>query len=203
MKRMHLYLFTLLLTLLAGCASQPPSPEVDRAQGDWEHQLSRIEALDRWTLTGKIGLRSPQQSRSANLDWVQQDTGYRMLISGPFGVGRNVLTGEQGGITLENGDGRFSAATPEDLMEQRMGWSLPISSLDHWVRGLPDPRSPSQVEVDAQGFPQAITQDGWNIEYRQWSYAAGYWLPGRLRMSYGDLIATLVVTQWQPNQTGS
>ncbi|KAA0014197.1 lipoprotein localization protein LolB [Billgrantia pellis] len=188
----------LFLALLAGCATPrtPPSeaPVVDR----WEAQRERLEALDTWVLIGKAGLRTPQETTSANLDWSQHSHYYRMLISGPFGSGRNLLEGREGRFTLTNAEGRFEAETPEALMQQQLGWSLPVGSLADWIRGLPAEHSQHRLERDDDGFPQRLEQDGWLIEYRDWTEAESLILPRRLVMEYDDLRVTLVVTEWRP-----
>ncbi|MGJ8513741.1 lipoprotein insertase outer membrane protein LolB [Carnimonas bestiolae] len=198
MNHLRVVIAFIAALVISGCAVSPPSPSVDREKGDWEHQQQRLEALNDWQLSGKIGLRSPQQNRSANLDWTQHDADYTIMVSGPFGVGRNTLQGHPGDVTLKNGDGTFSAATPEQLMEQQLGWSLPVSSLDRWVRGLAANGSEGTFSHDDEGFPATLKQDGWTINYLQWSYADGYWLPGRLRLAYGDIQVTFVITRWQP-----
>ena len=47
----------LLSLLLAACASAPPVPPVD-----WEQQRAQLAALDHFTASGKIALRSADQS---------------------------------------------------------------------------------------------------------------------------------------------
>ncbi|WP_111414622.1 lipoprotein insertase outer membrane protein LolB [Billgrantia lactosivorans] len=188
----------LALALLAGCATPGAAPDGERAAGRWEAQQERLEALDTWTLMGKAGLRTPEESTSANLDWSQHPHYYRMLISGPFGSGRNLLEGREGRFSLTNAEGRFEAATPESLMQQQLGWSLPVSSLSDWIRGLPADHSEFRLERDDSGFPQRLEQDGWRIDYRDWTEVDSLTLPRRLVMEYDDLRVTLVVTEWRP-----
>ncbi|WIX34876.1 lipoprotein insertase outer membrane protein LolB [Salinicola sp. JS01] len=185
---------------LAGCAGQTTAPSAPRQADDWQRQQSRLEALDTWTVAGKVGLRTPRDSTSANLDWTQTPQHYRMLISGPFGTGRSVLEGRAGAVELTTGDGTFQASSPEALMQQQLGWSLPISALDYWVRGLPAPGAAHDETRDDLGFPAQLRQAGWTIAYRDWTYAGGLWLPRRLVMTYDDIRALLVVNEWQPGQ---
>ncbi|MCE8002655.1 lipoprotein insertase outer membrane protein LolB [Billgrantia ethanolica] len=186
----------LTLALLAGCAAPTTAP--DMRTDRWEAQQERLAELDTWILVGKAGLRTPQESTSANLDWSQHPHYYRMLISGPFGSGRNLLEGREGRFSLTNANGRFVAETPEALMQQQLGWSLPVSSLADWIRGLPADHSQYQLEHDDSGFPQRLEQDGWQIDYRDWVEVESLWLPRRLIMEYDDLRVTLVVTEWRP-----
>lgn len=188
------------LGLLAGCATSQSvtEPRQERQAGDWEAQTEQVEAFTSWNLTGKVGLRTPQESTSANLDWRQTPYHYRLLVTGPMGAGRSTLEGRDGRVSLTTSEGRFEADSPEALMEQRLGWSLPVSSLTDWVRGLPADDSDFEIADDELGFPASLEQDGWEIDYRGWKDVNGTWLPNRLVMTYDDLRATLVVNQWQP-----
>ncbi|MCL7941018.1 lipoprotein insertase outer membrane protein LolB [Halomonas sp. ATCH28] len=188
----------LALALLAGCAGRAPAPEGERAAGQWQAQAERLAELDTWVLAGKAGLRTPEDSTSANLDWSQHPHYYRLLISGPFGSGRSTLEGREGRFSLTTAEGRFEAETPEALMEEQLGWSLPVSALSDWIRGLPADDSAHRLEEDELGFPQRLEQDGWEIAYRDWTHVAELWLPRRLVMTYDELRVTLVVTDWRP-----
>ncbi|MBR9905823.1 MAG: outer membrane lipoprotein LolB [Gammaproteobacteria bacterium] len=201
----RLWLASFALLLLAGCASQGPMDESGRQAGQWERQQADVEAFDTWTLVGKAGLRTSQENISANLDWNQTPYYFRMLISGPFGGGRNVLEGREGRFSLSNSDGRFEAETPEALMEEQLGWALPVSAMPDWVRGLPgepdnDNTSSYQLETDELGFPSHLKQDGWEIDYRDWEKVDDLWLPRRMVMNYDDVRITLVVNQWQASE---
>lgn len=193
----RLWVAALALLTLAGCASQAPVDESGRQAGQWERQQAQVEDFDSWTLVGKAGLRTPQENISANLDWNQTPFYFRMLISGPFGGGRSVLEGREGRFSLSTSDGRFEAETPEALMEEQLGWSLPVRAMPDWVRGLPGDHASYQLETDELGFPRFLQQDGWEIDYRDWERVEEMWLPRRLVMNYGEVRITLVVNQWQ------
>ncbi|AVI62845.1 lipoprotein insertase outer membrane protein LolB [Halomonas sp. GFAJ-1] len=197
----RLWVTSIALLALAGCASQAPVDESGRQAGQWERQQADVEAFDTWTMAGKAGLRTPDESTSANLDWNQHPHYFRMLISGPFGGGRSVLEGREGRFSLTTSDGRFEAETPEALMEEQLGWSLPVSAMPDWVRGLPGDHASYQMETDELGYPNFLQQDGWEIDYRDWEQVEGMWLPRRLVMNYGDVRITLVVNQWRPTNS--
>lgn len=192
------------LGLLAGCATtQPPASERERSADQWQAQKASVEQLQTWELNGKVGLRTPQESTSANIDWRQTPYYFRILLSGPAGTGRSVLEGRDGRVSMTTSEGRFEAESPEELMQEQMGWSLPVSDLSDWVRGLPVNDRPHRMTHDKLGFPATLEQDGWSIDYRRWTHFNDLWLPSRLVMNYGDLRVTLVVTRWQPENSQS
>nr|WP_300311004.1 lipoprotein insertase outer membrane protein LolB [Halomonas sp.] len=203
-KTLRLSAAALCISVLAGCAAPAATDKAatERTAGQWEQQMTEVKAFDSWTLTGKVGLRTPEETNSANLDWLQTPYYYRLLVTGPLGAGRSTLEGREGRFSLTNSEGRFEAETPEALMEQRLGWSLPVSQLTTWVRGLPVEGQPHTSTEDNLGFPATLSQDGWKIDYRGWMNVDGVWLPNRMVMTYGDIRATLVVNQWQAGEGG-
>lgn len=191
------FLILLALTLLAGCATRAPDSGAMTERGPWADQLAALEAMERWRLAGRVGLRTPDDSTTANLDWLQRPYYYRLLLSGPFGAGTSILEGRDGQVSLTTQQGRFEAGSPEELMQAQLGWALPVSALDHWVRGLPDPASDHDLESDAEGFPDTLRQDGWEIDYRDWIQVDALWLPRRLIMTYDEIRVTMVINDWR------
>ena len=124
-------------------------------------------------------------------------------LSGPLGRGAARLTGREGAVTLEvAGQGRYQAESPEALLEQQLGWRLPVSHLLWWVRGLPAPDSKSRLTLDGDSHLARLEQDGWNVEYSSYAQQDGYWLPERLKLHGQDLDVTLVIKSWQPRLLG-
>ena len=194
-----------LIALLAGCAGTV-SHEAVQGQGNaqqWLAHKQQLSVLDGWEINGKIGIRAPKDSGSGTLYWLQRQDYYDIRLSGPLGRGAARLTGHPGQVSLEVANqGRYQAATPEELLEQQMGWKLPVSHLSWWVRGLPAPDSKSQLTLDADSRLSGLDQDGWKVEYLSYAEHGGYWLPERIKLHGQDLDVTLVVKDWQPRRMG-
>ncbi|MEP4559183.1 lipoprotein insertase outer membrane protein LolB [Cobetia amphilecti] len=190
----------LAMTLvLSGCASQMASDnagDLTRSDGDWQQQDAQLAALTHWQLAGKVGIRTPEEGHSANLDWQQDGDDYHMLITGPLGAGRTTLVRDADGVRLSSSEGDFEAPDAESLMLAQLGWSLPLGALDNWVRGVPA-AGEHDIETDELGFPTTLYQNGWEVDYQDWTRAEGLWLPRKMKLYYGDLTATLIVNQWQ------
>lgn len=186
-----------LMTLMAGCATPPAQDVSERTKGQWAAQQDALAAQDTWSLTGKVGLRMPEQTTSASLDWQQQPEDFKLMVSGPFGAGRSVLEKQDGSFSLTTGEGHFEADSPEALMTEQLGWSLPVSAMPDWIRGRPSPATPYRIDFDASGFPDTLRQNGWELNYRDWTQAHDFWLPRRLVMQAGDVRVTLIASQWQ------
>ena len=194
-----------LIALLAGCAGFS-SRESLEGQGDsthWQAHKSRIAALDGWQITGKVGIRAPRDSGSGTLFWLQRQDYYDIRLAGPLGRGAARLTGRPGGVVLEVANqGRYEAPSPEALLEEQLGWRLPVSHLVWWVRGLPAPHSRSRVTLDRDSHLARLEQDGWQLQYLSYVEQSGYRLPERIKLQGKDLDITLVIKDWQPRQLG-
>lgn len=205
MKLVHHLLVFSLIALLAGCAGLT-SKEALEGQGDaqsWQAHKQRISNLDAWQINGKVGIRAPKDSGSGTLFWLQRQDYYDIRLSGPLGRGAARLTGRPGEILLEVANqGRYQAASPEQLLQDQLGLNLPVSHLLWWIRGLPSPDSKSRLNLDGQSHLAQLSQDGWYVEYLSYAEQNGFWLPERIKLSGFDLQVTLVIKDWQPRQLG-
>ncbi|WP_095149131.1 lipoprotein insertase outer membrane protein LolB [Pseudomonas sp. Irchel s3a18] len=200
----HIIVFS-FIALLAGCAGFGARESLE-GQGNpaqWRVQKQQLTALDGWQIDGKIGIRAPKDSGSGTLFWLQRQDYYDIRLSGPLGRGAARLTGRPGDVTLEVANqGRYTAPSPDALLEEQMGWKLPVSNLAWWVRGLPAPSSKSRLSLDADSRLASLEQDGWKVEYTAYTQQNGYWLPERIKLHGRDLDVTLVIKAWQPRKLG-
>lgn len=187
-----------LLILLAGCQSNSALVGGTGSAKVWQQHASQLKQLESWELQGKLGIRSSAQNASASLFWLQRQDYYDIRVSGPLGQGSARLQGHQGKSLLIAEGQQRQASSPEQLMQQELGWSLPVSNLHWWVRGLPAPNQPYQLELGPDSLPQQLTQSGWTLHYARHQSHAGLQLPGTIRLQGPQLQATLVIKQWQP-----
>ncbi|CAD5107867.1 lipoprotein insertase outer membrane protein LolB [Zestomonas carbonaria] len=194
-----------LLALLSGCAALAPQ-EALQGQGDparWQTHKQQTEDLDAWQISGKVGIRAPKDSGSGTLFWLQRQDYFDIRLSGPLGRGATRLTGHSGEVVLEVANqGRYQAASPEALLEQQLGWRLPVSHLVWWVRGLPAPDSRSRLTLDNDSRLARLEQDDWKVDYLSYAEQNGYWLPERIKLYGRDIDVTLVIKDWQPRRLG-
>ncbi|QQZ41199.1 lipoprotein localization protein LolB [Pseudomonas sp. SK3(2021)] len=200
----HLIVFS-LIALLAGCSGfgTRESVEGHGSPALWREHKQQLAGLDGWQINGKIGIRAPKDSGSGTLFWLQRQDYYDIRLSGPLGRGAARLTGRPGQVALEVANqGRYEAPTPEALLEEQLGWNLPVSHLAWWVRGLPAPDSKSHLTLDGDSRLSNLEQDNWQVEYLSYAQQSGYWLPERIKLHGRDLDVTLVIKEWQPRKLG-
>lgn len=202
MKLRHLGLAGLLL--LAGCASTHDSQLIGvRDTRQWEEARKKISQIDGWQIDGKLGYKAADQAGSGTLFWLQRQDYSDIRLAGPVGMGALHLVGKPGKVSLEvSGEGTFEAESPEALLQQQLGWQLPVSHLLWWVRGLPAPGSPMQGELGNLNRLEWLIQDGWQVNYSNYEQHDGYLLPGKLKLFGPQVTLTLVIKEWQPRELG-
>jgi len=180
--------------LLAGCQSNPQKEAGIALQ---DHHLQRIP---HWEAEGKIAVQMAGEHQSASFKWTQDKGNYVVHLFGPFGQGATWLRRTQRGVTLENNakTGRHRAASAEALMQDVMGWQVPVSNLQFWLRGLPAKQpKPTQAQRDSTGVLTHLEQEGWQVDYTRHDNFAGWSLPTKIIATRDDIRLTVVVKRWQ------
>ena len=135
------YPLLLLVFLLAtGCVHRGSLTPPQNVQ---EHQR-QLQAIADWQLTGKLGIRTADDSGSASLKWAQQLANYQINLSGPLGQKRMIITGTPDKVRLEQtGEPVQEAKTAEALIKKSVGWTLPVTQLAYWYAACPHPNCAS------------------------------------------------------------
>lgn len=187
-----------LIIFMSGCAplwQQKPSQTADVL---WQQRLAQQAELKQWAFKGRTAITQGREGWNAGIKWQEQDEQFHIKLFGPFAQGGVALDGDQQEVTLTLDDGEtMTAATPEQLLAEAMGWLLPVSALRDWVRGVPY----SQVAVDKQQLDEKgrltlLEQSGWTIEFLRYMPFETYSMPSKVFMKHPDLSVRLVVTDW-------
>lgn len=183
-----------LLVLMTGCATAPPVPPF----------------AEDFSLSGKVGVVSPEAQFSARLAWRQAladpaDPAGRFVIDlwGPFGSGRVQLRGNADYLEVLDGDGSLlRAGRHRDVMLAELGWYLPLEVLPAWLLGRPDPALPAAARAYTDnGRLAGFDQLGWRVAYDRFRDVPdapdGAPLPHRIDASRPGYRLRLAVAQWQ------
>ena len=82
------------------------------------------------------------------------------------------------------------------MLNQALGWSVPIESMRAWLLGLPASRADSYT-LDPQGRLLTLDSQGWTIEYKRYNDKDGFNLPSKLELRRSELTLRLVIDQWR------
>lgn len=198
MKILKLFLVALLISTLAACATMPASQKAYNQKMPWKARSNQLTKIKKWTVKGAVAIKLPNQAESAYLNWQQHNKNYTLHLFGPLGMGAVNITGKPGNFILKNAEGQtFKAKSPESLIQQEMGWTLPVSNLYYWVRGLPAPGVKANKQFDTYNHLIKLNQAGWQINYLQYTGINGVDLPSKLTLKNPTLLLKIVINRWQ------
>lgn len=206
---MRFLLFLIILSLsLAGCQSFSPqnapagshttsTAELKQAQ----KHLQKLAAFNRWEAKGKIKITVDGEPQSASFEWQQYKNNYTINFFGPFGYGNSWLRRTSKGVTLETPElPTQHAKTPEQLLLQTVGWQAPISNLQYWIKGQPAPKvmrdKQPLTHLTQHGALNALSQQGWDIQFSRHQLYQGLWLPGKITAKRQGVAILVIVKQW-------
>lgn len=170
-----------LCTLLLGCNSinAPPAEE----NSDWVAQRDRLQQLETWELRGRVDVRYDNDSHTPRIQWQQQVDTYRIRLWGSFNAGNTIILGRPGHVTMEQDGQVVSATSPEDLILEQLGYELPVSHLEFWIRGLPAPGSRANLEFNDLNQLVQLNQAGWTVTYSDPRLYGDIALPARMELT--------------------
>jgi outer membrane lipoprotein LolB len=183
---------------LTGCATltgRPPEGPANEAA--WQARLERLQTLDDWELSGRVGVINGKDGGSGSLDWKQQGEQLIFDFSGPLGSGAIHIQGDASALRVQSSRGDdFITNDPEQDFGEHLHMPMPVFSMRYWQLGIPDPGVPYTKTADAQGEPVSLEQRGWEVDYQEYAEVQGYSLPVRFTLSRGDVRIKVAVNTW-------
>ncbi|MCF6324906.1 MAG: lipoprotein insertase outer membrane protein LolB [Gammaproteobacteria bacterium] len=198
-------LFALLLVVLvAGCASRPLVSVLDPAvlEQRWVLRHAQLSALGGWELEGRVAVKQAQESWSASLRWQQQAEAFDIRFSSMLGQRLAQLTGDALTASLYLPDDRvLSAANVSELLDEELGWSVPMDALRYWLVGVPAPALASAEKLnkglDEKGRLQWLEQAGWRIEYQRYRSVGALEVPKKMELTRGEIRVRFIIDRWR------
>jgi outer membrane lipoprotein LolB len=191
-------LIVILSLLLAACATLPASQEAQNKAISWSARQHQLTQITHWHINGAIAIKIEEHGQTASIDWQQQALkNYVINLYGPLGMGRVTLTGTPEQVTLFAAGKSYKAATPEALMQQVLGWQLPVQNLYYWIRGITAPTLAAKIDFDRFHHIQRLQQQGWQVNYQRYTSTDGIDLPSLLSLQHGNLHVKIVISRWE------
>ena len=186
------------LLLLAGCSTLKPRESRAPAAQTWEQRLPALQAITQFQLDGRLAATSGNEGFSAGVRWRQDHDSATLDLSAPLGFGAAHVEQNAAGLTVTSSRGvTLEGAAASEELAATLGFEPPLRSLRYWVLGASDPDFASQETIDDQQRLAHLEQDGWQVDYAQYTQVAGQWLPQQLTVARQSLRLKLVVNAWR------
>lgn len=184
----------LLSLLLAACASR----EV-REQGSW---LSERQALFNeqpvWSVSGRVALSDGEQGGSLSFQWRAEGSRHEIALRTVAGGRQWRLVFDDELAELEGSDvDRLIGPDPDPLVEQAVGWPIPVADLVWWIRGLVPPERTTTTEFADDGTLAFARAPPWSLEFQRYSDFDTTVLPSRLQADSSPYRVRMVLRNWQ------
>ncbi|OAJ60256.1 lipoprotein localization factor LolB [Paraburkholderia ginsengiterrae] len=158
---------------LAGCASvKPQGPSTSNAATAVTAQTSRA-------YQGRFSIQyndqnGQQRNAYGNFTWQETGDTVTLQLRNPLGQTLAVVTSSPATATLELPNRQpLTADNVSTLMQNALGFTLPVEGLRYWLQPSPAPTSRAKTVNDPQqpSRLKQITQDGWTIDYLAYAEA--------------------------------
>lgn len=190
----------ILIIFVSGCATLP-HPTTTQSITRSERQ-AQLRALNNWEVSGALGVIYANKSDIAHFDWQQQENNYTINIHGPLHIGSADIIGTEDSVILRQSNAKeLQAKNPETLIKREFGWTLPISNLRSWVLAVPAQTKITKIQFDTANHLVYLEQQGWQIEYTNFTAINGIDLPTKIKLQKQNLTVKLAIKSWTLNTT--
>ncbi len=187
---------SLVLALSACTTLSVPSSSAHYQKQSWAQRRQALSHLQQWNIAGAFSIRQPNKSVIASYDWEQKGQNYRIHIQSSLDIYSVNIAGQPGRVTLwRSAKEYFTAQTPEQLMQQQLGWQLPVSSLYYWLRGLPAPGN-YHGQWDSYGHLIQLSQAGFTVQFSHYLSLNGVDVPQMLQISNPRVAMRIAIKRW-------
>ncbi len=192
----------LAIPLLNACTTvpvtKPGTISQDASQAAYKNRAENISGVSAWSLVGRISLDDGEEGGSGRLQWVVKADHSTIDFRGAMGRGAWYLEiGPQGAVLrLADGNEHFAPAV-DALIQQQVGWPIPVAALQWWVRGLAAPGPVDEQQLDARGLLTSLKQFGWEIDFNRYASDSGVAMPTRLDARQNNYRLKLAINRWQ------
>ena len=175
-----------------------PRIESGSSYQQWiEHQLA-VSKIGSWKIKGRVAVQNGKESATATLYWDQISSNYELRLIGPLGQGTYIFNGSPDGVILRAPNNKIlTADTPDQLMNEGLGWAVHFAGLKYWIRGIPEPDiNYSQLLLDGKGRLSDLKQSGFTVSILRYTDQAGISLPEKIIISNDNIRLKMVIQNW-------
>lgn len=172
----------LITCTLSGCASlfgaTPKNSEVPL-------YTRPVKVDNDFDISGRFSIKSDNTNKYGNFSWLKLSNTEDLEFNTPLGQTVAKITITNGVATLVADNRTYTSSDLDSMMQEKLGFVLPLSYLHYWVQGvaLPD-------IADTKALPSGFSQLGWNVEYLKWKDVNH---PQIIQLTHENLVIKLLI----------
>lgn len=188
----------LLALALGACAVRPPRVEPESA-AFLQARAESMQAWPAWSFEGRVAVRDGKEGGSGRIRWREDGGTYEISLRAPVSATTWVLAGDAVQCELRGiAPQPLRGVDPGELLARETGWHLPVAHARSWVRGLALDPGTARLGPLRDGLPRLLEEDGWAVEFREWSPAVDGRppMPQRIIARRAPWEARLAIADW-------
>ena len=187
-----------MLLALGACKGVPVKEPGSGNKEAYDIRVQKLSAVSHWGFIGKISLDDGDQGGSGKLRWDVRQDHSELDFHGAMGRGAWNLTIDPGKAVLREANGtEQTSADVNQIVQDRVGWRLPVDALQWWVRGLAAPGAIEGEQIDAAGLLVSLQQFGWSVDFSRYDSGGALALPTRLNATRDNYRVKLAISRWR------
>lgn len=197
----------ILAVLLGACGTATKLPVTGQSHNDWAQYQLHAGRINSWDLHGRAAIFVDEDVHNIGLNWQRNEDEFVLTLEAPFGQGVFRLESSRepdSPVKLSLPDGQtVFAESAEAALERVLGWSIPVSGLESWIRGLPQRTDTFSHDLNGDGRLKSLLQDSWRVNYLEYFdfTDAEDGLPRKLYLKHDRLALKIVIDRWQKPAT--
>lgn len=164
----------------------------------YQNRSAKLNATVEWGLVGKISLDDGEQGGSGRLQWDVEPGQSELDFHGALGRGawHLQITPEAAFLKMADGSEQI-APNVSELIQDQIGWPIPLDALSWWVRGMAAPGVIENEQIGPDGLLISLSQFGWNVDFNRYKSVADLELPIRLNATRDQYRVKLAISRWR------
>lgn len=188
-----------IILLINGCSTlRLPSEQTTSTYQtqSWQKRYQALSHISRWSINGVFSIQQPEKTIMAFYDWQQKARNYHIHVYSSLNIYSINIFGDSSMVLLWcSPKERYTADTPEQLMQAQLGWQLPVSNLYYWIRGI-HAAGAYRANFDPYGHLITLQQNGWYIRLSQYIPIGPIDLPCMLKLKSKQLAVKIIIKNW-------
>ncbi|MEE4303076.1 MAG: lipoprotein insertase outer membrane protein LolB [Wenzhouxiangella sp.] len=183
----------LAAVLVVACATREQRPA-----GAWlSEREAWFEEHAQWSISGRVGLHDGERGGSLGFTWRAEGDEHHIHLRTSAGGQQWRLRFSPDHAVLRGSEvGRLTGTSPDPLVEEAVGWPIPVHALSWWIRGLVPPEG-GDVHFADDGTLAGVTDPTWTLEYKHFNRVDGRLLPTRLEARSDRYTVRIVIADWR------